>query len=287
MKSLLFRSVFLLPLILPAAVLAQTDKDIVHVNGTPIRQSEVVERLWQRYGPATLDEMIDEVLLRQAAKAAGVKPEASEVDRRLARIKEQFGDPAMFQNQLEQAGSSVEKLRADIADQVAIAELVIAARKITLSDAELRKVFEARKAKLASPPAVHLRHILVAAPKDAEDIIAQVKGGADFTKLARERSLAPTGKLKGGDYGFVTKGLLPAEVDEIAFAMKPGELRSVRSPKGVHILQALERRPSKPAEFLKIKTDLRDMILAERIKDALPGYLQELRAKADIKPQGQ
>lgn len=280
------KSLLLLPLAFASSAFAQADKEIVRVNGTPIRQAEVVERLWQRYGPATLDEMVDEMLLRQAAKAAGVKAEPSEVERRVTRIKEQFGDPALFQSQLEQAGSSVEKLKADIADQVSIGNLVISARKITLSDAELRKAFEARKAKLAAPPAVHLRHILVASPKEADEIIDRVKGGADFTKLARERSLAPTGKLKGGDYGFVTKGLLPAEIDEIAFAMKTGELRAVRSPKGVHILQALERRASKPADFSKIKNDLRDLVLSERIKDALPSYLQELRQKADIKPQG-
>ncbi len=280
------KSLLLLPLAFASPAVAQADKEIVRVNGTPIRQAEVVERLWQRYGPGTLDEMIDEMLLRQAAKAAGVKAEPSEVERRVSRIKSQFGDPALFQTQLEQAGSSIEKLKADIADQVSIANLVMSARKIALSDAELRKAFETRKAKLATPPAVHLRHILVATPAEADLIMAQVKAGADFAKLAREKSLAPTGKLKGGDYGFVTKGLLPAEVDEIAFAMKKGELRTVRSPKGVHILQALERRAAKPAEFAKIKDDLRDLVLTERIKDALPGYLQELRQKADIKPQG-
>ena len=272
--------------LLAAPVRAQGDRDVVSVNGTVIRQSEVMERLWKEYGPATLDDMVNEILMRQAAKAQGIKADDAEVDKRLARLRAQFTDAAMFENQLKQNGTTVEKLRAHIADEVVMRKLIVSTQRVTVKEDELKKAFQQQREKLVTPPAVHLRHILVRTEAEANEIIQKVKGGADFMALARERSLAPTGKLNGGDYGFVSRGMLPDEIDRIAFAMKAGELRSLSSAQGFHILQVVEKRPAKPAQYEAVKEDLRDILLAEKMKSVLPGYLQGLRSKADIKPLG-
>jgi foldase protein PrsA len=265
---------------------AESDREVVKVNGAPIRQSEVMERLWKRYGPATLEEMVDELLLRQAAAALKIKADPAEVNRKLARIKEQFGDSASFEKQLAEAGTTLEKLKADISEQLVLSRLVIDLRKISVKDEEVKKAFDTHKEKLAAPAAVHLKHILVKTEPEAKDVVEKIKGGADFAKLAAEKSLAPTGKLKGGDYGFVSKGMLPPEIEELAFSMKAGELRTMPSAKGFHVFQALALRPAKPAKFSEVREELKDILLAEKIKAVLPAYLQELRRKADIQPQG-
>lgn len=271
---------------LAAPARAENDRDIISVNGTVIRQSEIMERLWRRYGSATLDEMVDELLLRQAAQAQDIKADQAEVDKRLARVQEQFSDPAILENQLKQSGSSLVKLRSEIADQVLMRQLIVSAKKIAVKDGELRKAFANQRDKLASPEAVHLRHILVKTQAEAEDIASQVRNGADFQALARQRSLAPTGKINGGDYGFVSRGMLPEEIDRIAFSMKAGELRIVSSAKGFHVLQVLAHRPAQPAVYEKVKDDLKDLVLEEKMKAVLADYLKELRGKADIKPLG-
>jgi foldase protein PrsA len=272
----------LMTLSLAAPVRAQ-DREIVRVNGTSIRQGEVFERLWKRFGHDTLDEMVDELLLRQAAAKAGIKTSEADVEKRYAKVRSQFSDPKLFEAELASAGSSSEKLRADLKEQIEREKLVSGEKKLSVAEDELKKTFEKHKKELGKPEGLHLRHILVDKQAEADKIVAAVKGGADFQQLAREKSIAPTGKINGGDYGFVSKGMLPAEIDEIAFAMKPKELRVIPSPKGYHILQALERRPAEPAEFAKVKEDLRELILQEKIKAVLPAYLRELRAKADIK----
>ena len=66
-------------LVLFTPAFAQADKEIVKVNGTSIRQSEVMEKLWQRYGVETLDEMVDELLLRQEALKRNIKADQGEV----------------------------------------------------------------------------------------------------------------------------------------------------------------------------------------------------------------
>ena len=266
-----------------SAAAVATDREVVRVNGVAIRQSEVVDRLWKRYGPQTLDDMIDELLLRQAAVAGKVKPEESEVDRRFARLQAQFGSRELLVSQLEQAGTTVAKVKEDLADEITREKLISSAKGVKVTDDELKKAFDENKDKLGKPEAAHLRHILVADDKAAADVIAKVKAGGDFEKLAREKSIAASGKAAGGDYGFVSRGMLPPEIDEVAFAMAPGEMKMIAGPRGTHILQVLEKRAAQPAVFAEVKEDLREMLTAEKIKAAAPAYLQELRRKAEIK----
>jgi foldase protein PrsA len=271
--------------LLSAPAWAEADRDIVSVNGTVIRQSEVMDRLWKRFGPATLDEMVDELLLRQTVQAQGLKADEAEVDRRFNRVKDQFNNPALFENQLKRDGSSKEKLRADIADQIRLRRLIVSTQKLSVTDEELRKAFREQRAKLASPATVHLHQIFVKTEAEAKDVTAKLKDGADFAALARARSLAPTGKY-GGDYGFVPREMLPDEIGGIVFAMKDGEIRTVASPQGYFVLKVSGAKPAKPAQYESVKEDLRDLLLEQKMKAVLPGYLQQLRRKADIKPLG-
>ncbi len=278
-----FASLALLLAARVAAAPVGMDQVLVRVNSVPIRQSEVVERLLKRYGAQAVDEMIDETLLRQAAKSGEIAAPDAEVGRRLTKLQEQFGSRELFISQLEQAGSSVAKVKEDLSDEIVRERLVVKAKSLSTDDDELKKAFDENKDKLGSPESVHLRHILVATDAEAQDVVAKIKAGADFKTLATEKSLAASGKASGGDYGFVARGMLPAEIDEIAFSMKTGEIRVVPGPRGRHVLQVLEKRPAKPAVFSEVKNDLRDMLLAEKIKKAAPDYLAELRRKADIK----
>ncbi|MBI5245693.1 MAG: peptidyl-prolyl cis-trans isomerase [Elusimicrobia bacterium] len=263
------------------------DFDVVRVNGTAIRQSEVLDRLWKRYGSQTLEEMVDELLLRQAATSKKISAADAEVDRRFARLQAQFGSKELLVSQLEQAGTTVAKVKEDLADEIVRERLVVETKGLKIGDDELKKAFDANKDKLGKPEAVHLRHILAKNEAEANELAAKIKGGADFTVLAREKSLAASGKAAGGDYGFVSRGMLPPEIDAVAFGLNPGEIKIVAGPRGQHLLQAVEKRPSSPAVFAEVKDDLREMLLAEKIKDASGPFLLELRRKADIKTPGQ
>lgn len=274
----------LIAALVPAAGAAVPgDFDVVRVNGTAIRQSEVLERLWKRFGSQTLEEMIDELLMRQAAAAKKITAPSAEVDKRFARLQAQFGSRELLVSQLEQAGTTVAKVKEDLAEEIVRERLIIDAKGVKIGDDELKKAFDANKDKLGKPEAVHLRHILAKNEAEANELSAKIKGGADFQTLAREKSLAASGKAAGGDYGFVSRGMLPPEIDAVAFAMKAGELKIVAGPRGQHLLQVVEKRPAEKASFDEVKDDLREMLLAEKLKDAGQAYILELRRKADIK----
>ena len=273
----------ILTLAAAASAAVPEDREVVRVNGVAIRQSEVLDRLWKRYGPQTLEEMVDELLLRQAAQAGKVKASEAAVDRRFARLQAQFGSRELFISQLEQAGTTITKVREDLAEEIVREQLIIAAKAIAIGEDELKKSYDANKDKLGKPEAVHLRHILVKSEAEAGDLIAKIKSGADFKSLARDKSLAASGKATGGDYGFVSRGMLPPEIDEVAFSLKNGEIRMIPGPRGQHILQAVDKRAAQPSSFAQAKEDLRELVLSDKIKEAAPAYLQELRRKAEIR----
>src|SRR5688572_26330585 len=108
-----------------AAVPAHADRDIVKVNGTTIRQSEVMEKLWQRYGAETLEEMVDDLLLRQEVTKRKIKAEGPEVERRLSRLREQLPDPKALEAQLKQSGSSIDNLKRELGAQIERERLII------------------------------------------------------------------------------------------------------------------------------------------------------------------
>ncbi len=259
------------------------DFDVVRVNGVAIRQSEVIERLWKRYGSQTLEEMVDELLLRQAAASKKITASNADIDRRFARLEAQFGSRELFVSQLEQAGTTVAKVKEDLADEIVRERLIMDAKGIKVGDDDLKKAFDANKDKLGKPEAAHLRHILAKTEAEANELVAKVKAGADFSALAREKSLAASGKAAGGDYGFVSRGMLPPEIDDVAFSLKPGEIKIIAGPRGWHILQVIERRAAQGASFDEVKSDLREMLLADKLKDASSAFVLELRRKADIK----
>lgn len=259
------------------------DFDVVTVNGVSIRQSEVLERLWARYGSQIVDEMIDELLIRQAAAAKKISASPSEVERRFERLQSNFGSPELFVSQLEGAGTTVGKVKADLADEILRERLVTEALGIKVTDEELKKAFDANKDKFEKAEGVHLRHILVKTETEALELVAKIKAGGDFKALARDKSLAASGKAAGGDYGFVARGMLPPEIDSVAFSMKAGEIKTIAGSRGWHILEVVERRPARAASFDEVKDDLRELLLSEKLKQASGPFLAELRRKADIK----
>ena len=129
-----------------AAAPVGVDQVLVRVNGVPIRQAEVVELLLKRYGAQTVDELIDEALLRQAAKKEGVAADDAEIDRRVVKLQDRLGSREVFLAQLEQSGTSMAKVKEDIADEIVYERLVSKAKSLTVGDAELKRAFEAHLA---------------------------------------------------------------------------------------------------------------------------------------------
>ena len=113
------------------------------------------------------------------------------------------------------------------------------------------------------------------ARQEAEDILKQLKGGADFAALAKKYSNDPGSAAKGGDLGWFGRNMMVKEFEDAAFALqKPGQISGIVKTKyGYHIIQLVEKDPKHPRPQADIK----------RAQDqAFQKWLDDQRSKAKI-----
>ena len=150
--------------------------------------------------------------------------------------------------------------------------------KTALTDEALHQTYDEAVRSLAGQEEVRARHILVEGEDEAKAILEQLKGGADFATLAKEKSKDP-GAAEGGDLGYFTKDQMVPEFADVAFKMYPGQLSNpVKTQFGWHIIKVEDRRQRPVPEFDKIK----DQIDAYLVRKAQTDFITKLRQSAKI-----
>jgi peptidyl-prolyl cis-trans isomerase C len=114
---------------------------------------------------------------------------------------------------------------------------------------------------------------------EAKAILEQVKGGADFADLAKQKSKDPSAQEGGGDLGYFTKGQMVPEFSEVAFKMYPGQVSNpVKSQFGWHIIKVEDKRTRQPPPFELVK----DQIYQYVARRAQAEFVAQLRETAKI-----
>ena len=122
---------------------------------------------------------------------------------------------------------------------------------------------------------VHARQILVATSDQANDLLTQLQGGADFAQLVQQFSTDTATKSKGGDMGWFGHGSQTQALEDAAFALQPGQLSNViQDPAGYHILQVLEADPQRQVPATELAT--------QRSK-AFTDWLSAQRSSSNVK----
>jgi peptidyl-prolyl cis-trans isomerase C len=135
----------------------------------------------------------------------------------------------------------------------------------TVSEAELRSYYEQNRTQLVTPARVKARHIVVKTRAEAERVRKQITSGADFAKVAAEVSLEPSTREKGGELGWVPRGVMTRPFEEAIFALKVGQISEpIETPYGFHVVTIEEiQQPALPA-FELVRDDIRARILQQR-----------------------
>jgi peptidyl-prolyl cis-trans isomerase C len=134
------------------------------------------------------------------------------------------------------------------------------------------------------PEEVRAAHILVKTEDEAKAIIEQLKGGADFAALAKEKSTDKGSGANGGELGWFAKEVMVKEFADAAFAMKVDEVSqtAVKSQFGFHIIK-LEERRTQPAPTLDSQ---KEQIRAELSEETVQALVQTLRKEAKVELLG-
>ena len=267
--ALLFAAVLAVPL---AASQAQdsakdsakdkaSDPVVARANGVDIRQSdlaaaeeEVGSNMPQQLGPDQRRDYLitylgDVVVLAQAADQQKLG------DRDDVKHRVQFErNKVLMETLLQDAGQAA------------------------VTDDAMHKVYDDAVKQMANEQEVHARHILVPTEDEAKAIEAELKKGADFATLAKEKSKDP-GAAEGGDLGYFTKDQMVPEFAEVAFKLDKGQISDpVKTQFGWHIIKVEDKRTKPTPSFDDVKSQLQTYV-AHRAQAEL---VQKLRSAANI-----
>jgi peptidyl-prolyl cis-trans isomerase C len=267
-----FSILTLLPALMVSMVLAigaphfaqaqkKEDPVLARVNGVEIKQSDVDladADIGQSLQGVTGDQrkqqlvayLIDVTLLAQAAAAKKLET-APDYAARLAYAKNKV---------------LMEMLLNDVT-------------KTAQTEAEMKKLYDESVAKIQPEEEVRARHILVKSEAEAKDVLAKIKGGADFEKLARELSIDPSAKTNGGDLEYFTKGQMVAEFSEAAFKLNKGQVSEpVKTQFGFHIIKVEDKRQKPVPAYEAVK----DQVAAFIVRRAQAELVMKLRSEGKV-----
>jgi peptidyl-prolyl cis-trans isomerase C len=148
----------------------------------------------------------------------------------------------------------------------------------SMTDDAMHKVYEDAVKQMPSEQEVHARHILVPTEDEAKAIEDQLKKGADFAALAKEKSKDP-GAADGGDLGYFTKDQMVPEFADVAFKLDKGQISDpVHTQFGWHIIKVEDKRTKPTPTFDEVKGQLQNYV-AHRAQADL---VSKLRSAANI-----
>ncbi|SFT19515.1 peptidylprolyl isomerase [Paenibacillus sp. BC26] len=251
------------------------------VNGVSITRNQLYTAMIAVGGAQTLDNLIQDELIKQEAAKKGIVISDKDVDAEIAKIKKRFPSEAEFENALQQAGMTLEDLKKQTPMQLRIRKIIEPSVKVT--DADVKQFFEANRAEFDVPEQVKASHILVATKAEADEILKQLKAGADFAKLAKEKSTDVGSGAAGGDLGYFSKGTMVPAFENAAFSLKVGELSEpIKSEYGYHIIKVTDHKAAKAATLAEKQDEIKEQLISQKVQELSFTWLTELKAKAKI-----
>lgn len=189
-------------------------------------------------------------------------------------------------------------------DERVIEQMSIAAQRVlaeawinselrkSITDEAVQQAYDIFVADEQSRHEVRARHILVKEKAEAEAVIAELQGGADFAELAKKRSTGPSGP-NGGDLGYFPRGAMVPAFENAAFALEAGSFTQtpVQTQFGWHIILVEEKRIAEAPTIEELAPQLRQNLISQnlgRLLDSLRTNARiERRPFADIRLEAQ
>ena len=160
--------------------------------------------------------------------------------------------------------------------------------RISVSPQDVQRYYEDNAQQFSTPEQVRASHILLKTEgkneadvkKQADDLAAKAKAGADFTALAKQYSQDDSNNTKGGDLDFFGRGQMVPEFDTVAFSMQPGQVSDAfKTSFGYHIVKLAEKRAATSRPLAEVRGQIEDQIKWQRAQD------EAQRTADDLAPQ--
>lgn len=304
------------------ATVTEDEDVAVTVNGVNIYESRVGEKLETQLAkmasqmpPAMIEQvkpqlrqqvletMVIEQLLNEKVKEAKIKITEEEVIKQIEEMAARQQPPLSmedFKALIEAYGQSFDDVKSRIQRGLAYKKLMEAQweGKINIKEKDAQKYYSENKSEFETPEQIRASHILIApdtadpntdpnqakaaAKAKAENLLKQIKDGADFAELARLNSSCPSSQ-QGGDLGFFGRNQMVPAFEEAAFALETGKVSDiVETQFGYHIIKVTDNKDPNTASFDEVKDYITKMLTQKKQAELAEEYIESLKTNANI-----
>ena len=174
-----------------------------------------------------------------------------------------------------QVQDALELQRLQLLSRLALQD---AATSFAPSEEKLKEAYDERYGS-AKRTEYKARHILVKTEDEAKELITQLEGGTDFSALAKEKSLGPTGKT-GGDLGWFDANQMVKPFSDAVAKLEPNNYTKtpVQTQFGWHVILLEETREADPPALETVKLELASTLQRE----SLANHVSKLREGAKL-----
>jgi peptidyl-prolyl cis-trans isomerase C len=240
-----------------------------------------------------LDQLVEMRLLEQEAAARNIKATDAEVAAGIEEMKKQAPNAEAFTKALASRKMTEADLRNEARQRLAVDKLLTTEvePKAAVTEADIADFYKKNPQFFMQPEAVRASHILLkadtpeakaAAKAKAQDLLTQIKGGADFAALAKQHSNDGSAQA-GGDLGFFPRGQMVKPFEDAAFALKAGEVSPiVESEFGYHIIKSSERRDARTVPLAEVSDRIAQALRQQKQQQLAQEYVQSLKTKGKV-----
>jgi foldase protein PrsA len=259
------------------------DKTVAVVNGTRITEGQWHQALIERAGVLGLQQMIDEMLMEQAARQQGINVSEKDVDDAFTLHRSRATSERDFQEQWQIIGVRTEKeYRAHLKRELLIDRII--AKQAQVSEADLRAYYNQRKNDFVEPEKVQVRDILLSSQQNAQELVKALRNPqSNFAELAKIFSEDPTTKSKGGDRGLERLDDLARPLSDALRKLKPGDVSDPVNNQGEwHILKLEKRLPRRQKSFEEALPEVQQIVAKQKQAQLKQTFMQRLREQAKV-----
>jgi peptidyl-prolyl cis-trans isomerase C len=220
----------------------------------------------------------------QYAKGVAAKPAADLTAEQRGQILDTLVQAEIIAQQAERDGIAARDETRAALDLARLQILQRASQQDYLKDRqpsaeELQAEYDIQVAQLDKTQ-YHIDNILLASEDAAKQIIAQLKSGANFAQLAKQKSIDTRNRDKGGDMDWMTPSYMGPDVGAAVQKMKKGETSAVpvKADDGWHVIRLVDTRDNTPPTFDQVKDRLVQIVEQKKFK----AYTDKLTAKAKV-----
>lgn len=238
------------------------------------------------------DKLIDRMLFLEEIERRGIVADTAEVEKQIQVYEQRYAGNPNWQKNRE---ILLPGLRQELSQQSRLMRLEQTVRDVPAPRPdEVKAFFTAKPELFTEPEKIRLHTILLAvapssgqpaweaAMREAEAMVKRIRNGADFSEMARMSSQDESAE-KGGDMGYLHRGMLPEALHAMIDQLKPGEVSEpIQILEGVGVFRLDDRIPPKLQDFSRVTERAADLLHRELKDKAWQDFVVKMRGAANI-----